>query len=74
MIKHRLKFKPEFDWGRVAWSKPDSPRSPLCSYCQGALPEVPLMLWRENGSAMQLCDPCVENLVTSEVVGDGDGA
>jgi hypothetical protein len=39
----------------------------ICSYCHGALPEVPLMLWREDGSAMQLCDECVETWITSEI-------
>ena len=55
-----LRFKPSFDWSRVAWGKPDSPRRDLCSYCAGALSEVPLMLWKKDGSCMQLCDKCVE--------------
>ncbi len=73
MIKHRLKFAPEFDWKRVAWGLANSPQRALCSYCHGALPECPLMLWREDGAAMQLCDPCVEAMVVSEVL-DEDGA
>lgn len=56
----QLKFRASFDWRRVAWGRPDSPQRALCSYCAGALPECPLMLWREDGSAMQLCDDCVE--------------
>jgi len=61
----KLKFRDGFDWRRVAWGRPDSPVRPLCSYCHGELPEVPLMLWRDDGSAMQLCDDCVDQWVTS---------
>lgn len=63
----RLQFKPGFDWRRVAWGKPDSPRRDLCAYCHGALPEVPLMLWKQDGSAVAFCDRCVEQWVTTEV-------
>ena len=63
----RLKFRDGFDWRRVTWSRPNSPTPALCSYCSGALPEVPLMLWREDGAALSFCDPCVEQWVTSEV-------
>jgi hypothetical protein len=61
----KLKFRDGFDWRRVAWGRPDSPVRPLCSYCHGELPEVPLMLWHDDGSAMQLCDDCVDQWVTS---------
>jgi hypothetical protein len=47
-------------WTGVAWGAPDSPVHPLCSKCQGALPDVPLMLWIENGAMIQLCDDCIE--------------
>lgn len=63
----RLQFKPGFDWRRVAWGRSDSPVRKLCAYCHGALPEVPLMLWREDDSAISLCDECVKQWVTSEV-------
>lgn len=63
----KLRFKPEFNWRKVAWGRPDSPRRELCAYCHGALPEVPLMLWTEDDSAASLCDACVERWVTSEV-------
>jgi hypothetical protein len=56
----RLKFRTGFDWRKVTWGRPDSVSTAICSYCHGALPEAPLMLWRQDGSAMQLCDDCVE--------------
>lgn len=54
-----LRFKPGFD-RQLAWGKPDSPRRLLCGCCHGELPEVPLMFWRADGSAVSLCDGCVE--------------
>lgn len=63
MVPMQLRFKPSFDWKRVAWGRPDSPRRELCSYCHGGLPEVPFMLWRSDGSAISLCDACVEQHV-----------
>jgi hypothetical protein len=62
----RLKFRDGF-WQGVTWSRPDSPTPALCSRCSGPLPEVPLMFWRENGSAASFCDTCVETWVTSEI-------
>jgi hypothetical protein len=53
-----LRFKPGFDQKRLTWGKPDSPPRPLCSCCHGALPEVPLMMWRNDGSAISFCDDC----------------
>lgn len=63
----QLKFKPDFDWRRVTWGRPDSVPTAICSYCHGGLPEAPLMLWREDGSAAAFCDNCVDQWVTSEV-------
>lgn len=57
-----LHFKAEF-WRVVTWSRPDSPRPALCSCCHGTLPEAPLMLWREDKSALSLCDACVEQWI-----------
>jgi hypothetical protein len=62
--KRQLKFRDGFDWSRLAWGRPDSPPRDLCSYCHGALPEVPLMMWAKDGAAIQLCDSCVEQWVT----------
>jgi hypothetical protein len=61
----RLKFKDDFDWRRVTWGRPDSVPTAICSYCHGALPEVPLMLWNEQGACIQFCDACVEQWVMS---------
>lgn len=65
----RLAFRPGFDWKRVAWGRPDSPPRPMCSYCHAGIgaDDVPLMLWREDGSASQFCDVCVEAWIISEV-------
>ena len=56
-----------FDWRMVAWGRPDSSPRALCSYCHGALPEAPLMVWRENGSAASFCDDCAGRWVMSEL-------
>jgi hypothetical protein len=61
----RLKFRDGFDHGRLAWGRPDSPQRPLCSYCHGALPECPLMMWRKDGSAVQFCESCSEKWITA---------
>lgn len=55
----QLRFKPGFEQA-VTWSQPDAPTPALCSACHGALPEVPLMLWRNDSSALSLCDDCVD--------------
>ena len=57
-----MRPRPGFDWGRVAWGRPDSPRSAVCSYCFAAIGEddVPLIMWSADGHAAQFCDACVE--------------
>jgi hypothetical protein len=50
---------------KIVWGKPDSPRRALCAVCHGALPEVPLMLWKEDGSGASFCDDCAEVLLKS---------
>lgn len=44
----------------VCWGRPDSPRRPFCGRCHAYLSEheVPVMLWRRDGSAISLCDSC----------------
>ena len=56
-----IKAKPGFDWGRVAWGAPDSPRRELCSYCHAKFTEdeVPMMLFKSDGSLAQFCDYCL---------------
>ena len=66
MTAARLRFRDGF-WQGVTWSRPDSPSPALCSKCSGALPEVPLMLWRDDHSAVSFCDGCVEKWIVSEI-------
>jgi hypothetical protein len=56
----KLEPKPGFDWGHVAWGRPDSPRSVLCSYCSARIgkDDMPLRLWQADGHAAQFCDHC----------------
>lgn len=56
----KLEPAPGFEWSRVAWGKPDSPRSLFCSYCFDTIPEtsIPLRIWTEDGHAAQFCDRC----------------
>jgi hypothetical protein len=53
--------KPGFDWGRVAWGRPDSPVRPFCAYCHGQLGEddVPLAVWQDDGSMARFCERCM---------------
>jgi hypothetical protein len=47
---------------RIVWGKPDARPRLLCALCHGALPEVPLMLWKEDGSGASFCDACAEQV------------
>jgi hypothetical protein len=62
MRNAKLEVRPGFDWSRVAWGRPESPRRPLCAYCHAGIgeEEVPLMLWKPDGSGAQFCDECAE--------------
>ena len=44
----------------IVWGKPNSPLRSLCAMCHGALPQVPFMLWKSDGSCASFCDGCVE--------------
>ena len=66
MTAARLKFRDGF-WKAVTWSPPDSPSPAICSRCSGGLPEIPLMMFREDKSAASFCDTCIEQWITSEV-------
>jgi hypothetical protein len=57
-----LKPLPGFNWEHVIWSRPDSPRPVLCSYCSAALAEdeAPLTMWDKKGFTVQFCDLCQE--------------
>lgn len=62
-----LRALPGFDWSKVQWGGPDEPQTETCSYCNADLGEpeepdyeVPLMLWRKDGSCAQFCLVCQE--------------
>lgn len=55
----KLTLKPDA-LAKINWGRPDSPTRPICAICHGPLPEVPLMLWKADGSGASLCDECVE--------------
>lgn len=44
----------------ICWGRPDSPRRELCAICHGALDEVPVMMWKDDGSGASFCDQCVD--------------
>lgn len=54
--------KAGFDFKHIAWGRPDSPPSAICSYCSAGIGEddVPLILWNDEGWAAQFCDDCME--------------
>lgn len=54
--------------GRLSWGRPDSPQRPLCGLCHGPLPAVPLIMWKDDGSALSLCDVCVEEAIEHKFV------
>lgn len=59
-MQTRLRMRKGFDWTRVVWTRPDSPPPAVCSYCSGALSDVPLMMWNSRGACISFCDDCVE--------------
>ena len=69
-----LKPKAGFDWNKVAWGRPDSPRSALCSCCFTAIGEhdVPLILWNKEGWTAQFCDACMRDWWGLETFEGGD--
>lgn len=58
-MSRTLRLKPSAV-SRLSWGLPDSPQRAMCALCHGALPEVPLMLWKDDGSGASLCDECAE--------------
>lgn len=63
MMTARLTFRP--DMPPIAWGKPNSPVRPLCAVCHSKLPEVPLMMWKSDGSCASFCDSCLERWITT---------
>lgn len=58
----RLGFRPEFDPLLLSWGGPDERPTEHCSICETPLNEdvVPLIMWREDGWCVRLCDACIE--------------
>lgn len=49
---------PGFDPLKVNWGAPDQTRTEVCSYCDGPLPEAPLIFWTGAGWCAEFCDKC----------------
>jgi hypothetical protein len=62
-----LRFKRDFNFERLTWSRPDSHIIPFCSICFRHMPEekVPMMMWNDEGACVQLCDECIERWIES---------
>jgi len=56
----RFQFKPDFDYRKLTWSRPDSSIAPFCSVCFKHIPDdaVPWMMRDEKGACTQFCDDC----------------
>ena len=52
---------------RILWGSADALPRPLCAICCGGLPEVPFMLWKDDGSAASLCDPCADESLDVQI-------
>lgn len=48
------------------WSPPDGRAVRICSVCMGALPRVPVMLFKEDDSAAYLCDECLQEALRDD--------
>jgi hypothetical protein len=59
-MPHRFVLRPGCT---IVWGKPNSPQRALCAICHGALPDVPLMLWRSDGSAASFCEECTDKWI-----------
>jgi hypothetical protein len=57
-----LKPKPDFDWSKLTWGRPDSPPSVLCSCCSASIGEddVPLILSNADGWTVRFCEQCMK--------------
>jgi hypothetical protein len=53
---NRRGFRPSL----IAWAGPMERPPERCSYCGDALPDVPVRVWKMDGSAAAFCDPCSE--------------
>jgi hypothetical protein len=49
-----------FDWTLVQWGGPKQRRTTRCSFCAEPFRdcEMPLILWKPDGSAAEFCENC----------------
>jgi hypothetical protein len=64
----KLGFRRDFDPALLSWGGPDEPAAEECSICEAAFDEddVPLIMWREDGWCVRLCDACVERWIEAK--------
>jgi hypothetical protein len=62
----KFKLTLRADMPPIAWGRPDARLRLLCAVCHGALPEVPLMLWKDDGACASFCDDCVERYIETK--------
>ena len=57
-----LQALPGFHWEQVRWRGPEETVAEQCSYCDAELSDdsIPLMLFKQDGSAARFCDECQE--------------
>jgi hypothetical protein len=69
-------MKPDFDWNKLTWGRPDSQPTALCSACSAALNEddVHLIVWTEGGYSARFCPPCGELAGKALLVGSPGAA
>jgi hypothetical protein len=63
-----IRFASEFDPHRIAWGKPNSPRSALCSYCFDTVSDgaIPMILCKPDGHVAQFCERCINRYVRND--------
>ena len=64
----QLGFGRGFDPTMLSWGGPDEPAAEECSICDAPFSEddVPLIMWREDGWCVRLCDACVERWIEAK--------
>ena len=64
----RLGFRPGFDPTLLSWGGPDETPAEECSICEAPFSEedVPLIMWRDDGWCVRLCDDCSERWIRVE--------
>jgi hypothetical protein len=61
----KLGFRAGFDPTLLSWGGPNEPVTEECSICDAPLNEddVPLILWRDDGWCVRLCDACSQRWI-----------